>query len=223
MVDIDDCFSKHPMSESLEGGGRLPKDSTSSDVGQDAGKESQIPVILAKAVVAAKIQIVSGMDSCDKGPNRSEGASGSTQYPAGLSMKQGGSHEDEMVRNLKEIVADDGRWGLFAMGALGLQPDSRSSETLRHGLQKGFKEDTWDGFANLVALYAKSTSAAENADASVPVDNLSSGLIERTKLWLTFADYFENLFGAVREKNLPYNLDLYTDERLIRYLQSIGH
>ena len=124
-----------------------------------------------------------------------------------------------MVQNLKGIVADDHRWELFALGALGLQPGSGSCETLRDCLLKGFKEDTWDGIADLVALRAPH---AENTSAATPSDDISTGLIERTKLWLRFSDYFETLFRAIREKNLPSNFALYTDERLIKYLHTIG-
>lgn len=222
MVSIEDCSSRHPLPQCLISDAQSQKEAKSSGAVQNMGKESQIPLMLAKAAVAAKMQIVSGMGDRDKAPAQPEGFSGSPQDPKGLSIKQKGSHEDDMVRNLKKIVADDRRWDLFALGALGLQPGSRSCETLRDGLQKGFKEDTWDAFTNLVALYTNGASTDESATTSVPADDLSAGLIERTKLWLTFSDYFENLFSAVREKNLPYNLDLYTDERLIKYLHTIG-
>jgi hypothetical protein len=222
MVSIEDCSSKHPLPQLFKGDGRLPEDSKSSGTDQNTGRENQIPIILAKAAVAAKMQIVSGMGNRDKEPQRHEVLSGSTQDSSGLSIKQGEGHEEDMVRNLKVIVSDDSRWDLFALGALGLQPGSQSCETLRDGLQKGFKEDTWGSFANLVALYSEGKSTDEKNSTSVPADELSTGLIERTKLWLTFSTYFENLFSAVREKNLPYNLDLYTDERLIKYLHTIG-
>jgi 5-methylthioribose kinase len=89
-------------------------------------------------------------------------------------------------------------------------------------LQRGFKEDAWDGIADLVALYSTGASNDEIAGTSAQTDDLSAGLIERTQLWLTFTDYFETLFSAVREKSLSNNIDLYTDELLIRYLDTIG-
>jgi hypothetical protein len=211
MVTIEDCFSTSPLPQPLKGDARQQVDLKCPDADQSKGKENQVPVILAKAALAAKIQIVAGMGKRDN-----------TADPADLSMKQRVFNEDDMALNLRGIVADDKRWELFALGALGLQPDSESSNTVRDCLLKGFEENAWDGIENLVAQYSESEPSDENDDHLAPRDHLSDGLIERTKLWLAFPNYFEILFSAVREKNLSNNIDLYTDDLLIKYLHTIG-
>jgi hypothetical protein len=222
MASIKDCSSKRPLKQQLKGVGRLREDSKTSGAAQSTGKENQVPVILAKSAVAVKMQIVTGMGNGVKAMPRPEGPSASVEGSGGLSMNQKRFNEDTMIQNLKGIVADDGRWDLFALGALGLQPGTEACNTLKCCLQKGFNEDTWDGIVNLVALHSVNTSSDRNAGTCALTDDLSAGLIERTKLWLTFTDYFETLFSAVREKRLSNNIDLYTDERLIQYLDTIG-
>lgn len=222
MARIEDGCSKGPLPQPLKGNERLQEDSKSSEADQSTGKENQVPVILAKSVVAAKMQIAAAIGNDGKAMPRPDGPSDRAVDPGGFSMRQRGFNEDIMIRNLKAIVADDGRWDLFALGALGLQPGTAACDTLRDCLQKGFKDNTWDGIADLVALYSTGVSNYEKAGTSALSDDLSTGLIERTKLWLTFTDYFETLFSAVRAKKLSRNIDLYTDERLIRYLRTIG-
>jgi hypothetical protein len=209
MVGVEDCSSKNPIPQQLKGDDRQQVDSKTPGTDRISGKENQVPVILAKAAVAAKMQIVAGMGNRDE-------PSGKAADAANLSLTQKGFDEDNLVGNLKGIVANDRRWELFALGALGLAPGSESTNTVRNCLVKGFEENAWDGIENLAALYSDNEVADESAD------HLSDGLIERTKLWLAFPNYFEILFSAVKEKNLSKNLDLYTDELLIKYLHTIG-
>lgn len=216
MVSIEDCSSKHPIPQRLKGDERQQDGSKAPDDNHNTGREDNVPVILAKAAIAAKMQIFAGAE------NRSSLSVPLSEGSDGHSIRQRGGNEDNMVRNLKAIVADDHRWELFALGALGLPPTSGSGDTVRNCLQKGFEEDVWDGIANLAAMYSQSAGDDENACTSAPTDGLTAGMIQRTKLWLTFTDYFENLFSAIQEKNLSNNIDLYTDELLIQYLGTIG-
>lgn len=192
------------------------KNSNTNNADQVPGRQSPVAVILAQATVALKMQIISGIGIKNKAARRPQAPSNS------FAAKQNGANEDDMIRNLKGIVASDDRWELFALGALGLQPAERSCRCLRDGLLTGFKEDAWDGIANLVALYSKYASNDATAHKLAPTDDLCPGLIKRTRLWLTFSDYFETLLSAVRKKNLSKRLDLYTDKRLIQYLDTIG-
>lgn len=218
MVSIKDCASRGSLPRLSQDDGTLQKkDPSPGDADQKAGRESRIPVILAKAAVAAKMkmQIADGMGDSVREKSGSETAAGGAEDFGGVSTQRTGLNEEEMVRNLKEIVTDDRRWALFAMGALGLRLGTASCESFRDCLLKDIKEATWDGIDHLDAIF-------KDAGDSVPTDSLSAGLIERTKLWLTYAGFFENLFRAVRDKNLSSKIDLYTDERLIRYLDTIG-
>jgi hypothetical protein len=222
MVKIDDCSSKHPLPQPLKGKERLPDDITSSGNDESTAGESHISAILAKSVVAAKMQIVSGMDHRDKVMPQPEVFPDSAEDPSSFLAKQRGFNEHIMIQNLKAVIADDGRWELFALGALGLKPGTEVCDTLRSCLQQCFYEDNWDGLIKFAALHSKDMSKDKHPVASIPNGDASTGLIERTKLWLTYTHYFETLFRAVKEKNLSSNIDLYTDERLIRYLDTIG-
>lgn len=222
MVSIKGCSSKHPLPQPLNDDVERQQDSKTPAVDQNAVNENQVHVILAKSVVAAKMQIVSGIGNTGKTQPRPEASSEKPEVPGRISMKQRGCNQNIMIRNLKAIVADDVRWELFAIGALGLQPGTEACDTLQNCLRKGFKENTWGGIANLISKYSLSDSNDKKIDTFAQSDDFSTGLIERTKLWLTFTDYFETLFSAVKEKNLACNIDLYTDDLLIKYLDTIG-
>lgn len=221
MVSIKDRSPLSPLKQPLKEDGRPGEDSQSFGTDQRAGKEYQVPVLLAKSAVAVKMRIVAGMGDGNAVP-RPEKPSECAEDPGGLSMKQERFNDGLMLQNLKEIVADYDRWNLFALGALDLQPGAQACDTLRNCLQEGFKEDTGDGMVKPAGLYSVTASNHENTGACTSSEDPSAGLIERTKLWLTFPGYFETLFSAVREKSLSKNIDLYTDERLIRYLDTIG-
>lgn len=216
MVSIDNSSCLPPMLGPPRGDDRQPADSLSPHTDQSAG-ENQIPEMLAKAAVAARRQIVAGVGRGDRATSRTNAPSDRAQNSKALRIC-----EDDRVRNLREIVADDKRWELFALGALELQPGSESSKSLREYLQQDLREDTWHGIANLVGLYSQNILRSENTLTSAPREELSAGSIERTQMWLTYPDYFENLFSAVCEKNLPPEMDLYTSDLLIKYLGTIG-
>ena len=217
MVSIDDSSCLPPTPGSSRSDERQPVGSKSTQKDQYTG-ENRVPEILAKAAVAARKQIVAGVGRRGRAAPRTKAPSSRAQDPKALRI----SKDDDRVRNLKEIVADDERWKLFALGALELQPGSESSESLRECLQQDLEEDSWDGIADLVGLYSQNASRSENTGTAAPDEELSAGSTERTKLWLTFPDYFENLFSAVREKSLPQEMKLYTSDLLIQYLGTIG-
>ena len=222
MVGIEGSSSSNGLPQPLKNIKPLPAEMKSDRHNSNKKKENQIPMILAKAAVAAKMKIIAGggnrgNESVEfvKDPDIADGSKG-------LPDVQSDFKEDSIVRNLKQIVADDRRWELFALGALGLPPGSESNDTLRNSLLKGFEENAWDGIADLVSLYADTGYGGGKPDDPVDAKTLSSGLIERTTMWLTYTDYFETLFSAIQEKSLPRQINLYTNELLIRYLDTIG-
>ena len=154
MVSIIDCSSKGSLSQLLKGDRTLQKDSPPCDRVQEATGESRIPVILAKAAAAAKMQIADRMGDGGRARPGSETAFGGVEDTGGVSMQRTMFNEKEMIRNLKEIVANDRRWALFAMGALGLGPDTESCKSLRDCLLKDIKEDTWNGIVHLADIYS---------------------------------------------------------------------
>ena len=222
MAGIEDCSSKCPLRRHFKSGGRQQADSKPQDADQGGNKENHVPEILAKASIAAKMQIVAGTEPRDQSTRHPEDASCGSEDSGCPGLNQPGFNEEVMIQNLKSIAADENRWNLFALGALGLQPGSKASDTVRGCLFKDFKQDGWDGIKNMVSLYANSVQAKENADHPVSSDGPLDGLIERTQLWLTFPDYYETLFNAVKENNLSSNINLYTDDLLIKYLGTIG-
>jgi len=222
MVSIDDFSPNRPLPQPLKNNGPQQVDVKSPDGDHNTAKEDLVPTILAKASVAAKLQIISGMGNYEKPELQPGPPSGSTDDFGDFSKAQREFGEDDMALNLKDIVADDSRWESFSLGALGLPPNTESCNTVRDCLLSGFREGAWDGIANLVELYSKSAGTKKNATKPSPSDSLSAGLIERTKLWLTFPTYFETLFSAVQKKSLPQEMNLYTSELLIRYLGTIG-
>lgn len=208
--------------------GALPPPVTSNagqpvDPDQDRREGEKVSTILAKAALAAKRQIVARTgnpaNAAPQPERPSSEADGSDSFPK---VQRGRQEDESLVRNLGDIVVDDSRWELFARFALGLRPGTNSCSTVRDGLLKGFREGAWEGIADLVRLDAESPSTTENGGRPAPPDRVSAGLIERIQLWLKFPKYFEPMGMAVQEKNLSNNLNLYTDERLIKFLGTIG-
>lgn len=218
MVSIDDYNSNRLSPQPPERRDRQTVHSTPAG-DRNKSEETNVARVLAKAAIAVKMQIIAGMGG-KTAPQPVRHSSCSKGF-CGSGVRQE-FNETDRARNLKEIVMDDARWEAFALGALGLQPNTESCNNLRNSLIKGFHEDTWEGFANFISIYSESAGSDENPDSSTPSDNLSTGLIERTELWLTYPTYFETLSSAVRTKSLSQEMNLYTSELLIKYLGTIG-
>ena len=221
MVSIEKCFPNRSFPEQVKDGSHQPAASDSPRTDQSTGKGNRLPILLAKAAHAVRMQVISGKVTRGRTVARSGESSGGAEDTSGPSLKQDGFSESEMVRNLKGIVTDDSRWNLFALGALGLQPGSPSCEILRDELQKGFKEGTWEGFANLIASYSKDMSADEKIYTQGSTGDPSAGSIERAYLWLNYPGFYENMLTAIQKNNLPANPDLFTNPLLIRFVNTI--
>lgn len=124
-------------------------------------------------------------------------------------------------QNLKAIINDDEKWAIFIKGVFRKHFNMDAIQRMRQTIQKGFNTGDWGVIAGLTVSEdpeQNTEQSTEQNDATEP-EQIAMG--KRLAMWLQDPIYFERLFEAIHNKGLSDSADLFTDARIVDFINTI--
>jgi hypothetical protein len=120
-------------------------------------------------------------------------------------------------QNLKTIINDNEKWAIFIKGVFRKHFNMDAIQQMRETIQRGFNTGDWGGIAGLTL----SKDPEQNTEQNDAADPEQVAMYQRLAMWLQDPIYFERLFEAINNKGFPDSEDLFTDERIVDFINTI--